>query len=172
MARRRREAPAHEAIKDPQPGTPAGGVVEPPDQLGRVLAGEQRQIDRASRQLAHRQAEEAPRAERREIDLQAVRRPQRRDVGIAVVEAGDEARVDCAGIAGAAEADPERRSEVDDQRYDRGRDLALAQHPGRPLDVAGIAHHRVGEVGRGPRLRELEAPLGTAIDRDWHDAPT
>ena len=95
------------------------------------------QRDHAVGQLRHRHAEEAPCAERREIDLDAVRRAEGIDRHRPGEQAGGKAAVAVVASGRAAEPDRERLAEADDQRnVERGR-LDLPEMPALVLAVAG-----------------------------------
>ena len=133
------------------------------DQLGgrppeHVLEG-----DRPVGQLAHRQAQQATRRQRREVDLQAAGRPgvlhHHRPVG----EAGDERAEPLGGGLGpAGVGDRPAGVEVDDDRHVGARQLAEPHRRGRPLGIARVAEDGPGKGGVRRAPDELGAHPGHA----------
>ena len=134
------------------------GEIEPPVPVRLVgepfaqgqPAGSERIVERDHPvgQFAHRHAEEAPRAERGEIDLEAVRGAEGIDRHRAGEQPGGEVAEPVVVAGQPAKADREGLAETDDQRDGERSRFHLAEMAGRGFAISGQPGYKAAEPCR------------------------
>jgi hypothetical protein len=135
------------------------GIFQLVAKLGDFAVGQIIEAHHAAGQFAHRQAEEAVGAERREVDLDAGAVAGRIHHDVAGIETCREAGMIVARGWLAPQRDRERRAKADHQRHhERGHLDGLAQPPAI-LAIADHAHDKAGKL-RARRSPQPEWRVG------------
>ncbi|CDX25960.1 hypothetical protein MPL3356_60170 [Mesorhizobium plurifarium] len=158
-----RKAGSDKSFGDVEAPVPIRRVAEPFAQRDAVKAQRIVQPDHAVPQLAHRQAEEAPRAKRREIDLDTADATEGFDHDRPGKEAGGEAGVAVIVAGRVAEPDGEGLGEADHQRHGQRSIFDDAEMTGAGLAIAADIRDDPCERGRGLTPHHLEMEGGRAV---------
>src|SRR5262249_4229454 len=167
--RRRRDTFVEHALDEIEAGVPCARVVEALDEIGMGPGNDVAERGDAPCQLRHRQAEEQPRADGSEVELDPGLEPVVLAYRGTVVDAGHESAGEPLGPP-ARPPDADGRPDLEDDHDHWARQLAPARADGRLLGVAHDVADVRCEVRRRGAYRDLPAAAAGLLADDARPA--